>query len=246
MREDRRACLPRYSDLTKPFDRLRARSFTLIELLVVIAIIAILASMLLPALANAKDKAKQASCLGQLRQIGTATGLYIDNNDGWFPIACVDELGMCPGTRWQWEIAQYLELPKSLAMADPAFLTGIFHCPSANMNSGVPLGDTGYGWNIKYMGYDDNHGAYPSVSPWVRESQVSQPSETIVCGCTTDVGGWSSAYMQPPSWGATNVGWRHSNGVNVVWADLHASWVFRNTLLSGKNGSIDYYYKLVK
>ena len=68
-----------------PSPRKNSTGFTLIELLVVIAIIAILAAMLLPALASAKERARRVVCMNNMKQLFTALTVYADNNDGQYP-----------------------------------------------------------------------------------------------------------------------------------------------------------------
>ena len=85
--------------------------FTLIELLVVIAIIAILAGMLLPALNNAREKARMVSCVGNFSSLGKASLLYAEDNKEWFPIIAREDVGpnnLSGKIAWGWMINPYL------------------------------------------------------------------------------------------------------------------------------------------
>ena len=123
------------------------RRFTLIELLVVITIIAILSSLLLPALSSARDAAKQISCKSQLRQIGTLVSVYNSDNGEYFPYGWT-----MPGILWGNRLyKQY------------AVKANIFYCPKDHLTiSDWQRGSdyTGrmisYGYNIMALGMEQN------------------------------------------------------------------------------------------
>lgn len=112
---------------------MRKRKFTLIELLVVVAIIAILAALLIPALKNAKDMAKLASCMNDRKQMGLATAMYIGDYNDYFPIRyCYPVSTTWGDIAWQFHlIADYL-MPSLQGMqpAQQDLYCWKFYCPA--------------------------------------------------------------------------------------------------------------------
>ena len=107
------------------------KGFTLIELLVVIAIIAVLAAILFPVFARAKEAAKKTSCLSNLKNIGTAFVMYQSDNDDYFPN--INVKGLWTGKRFRKPIMPYLGIAlKSTTPTgyDMTSISGLLYCPS--------------------------------------------------------------------------------------------------------------------
>ena len=117
----------------------RRTEFTLIELLIVIAIIAILASMLLPALTQARARARAASCVGRMKDLSLQMQMYADSQDDRFPACTRLEGG---GIKAEWA--------EALLRASPPVTQTSFRCPAGGTDSVLIVRDS---WNKKLVLY---------------------------------------------------------------------------------------------
>ena len=194
------------------------KEFTLIELLVVIAIIAILASMLLPALSKARAAAQNIKCINNFKQQGLAFELYCNENGDYYPYG-YDE---AHGTSWE-IIMRSTGGTTNAAIKDNGTqsVATLLLCPSASVHtvrSSVIFGD--YIYNFNLIG-----GIFGELSKAPRNrSNLTNLSKTLV---TTDGVENEKSYLETIDEAKNTTTWvstRHSEGkINVLFGDGHAS-----------------------
>jgi len=227
----------------------KRRGFTLIELLVVIAIIAILAAILFPVFAQAREKARATACMSNEKQMGSAVMMYGQDYDEIMPpwsmyYACIANYPGPNGTNCGSDtVDRYWDalLQPYVKSANPGNSDrgGVWHCPS-NPN-GTTLRTYGYSQVLMRGGWETNTVGTGYRFPGM--AQIDAPANTIFVG-----DGGSAGRLAPPWWNQTrilrggnpvanpaspgtagNSTWEwpdmHTGGANYIFCDGHAKWL---------------------
>ncbi len=210
----------------------RSPFFTLIELLVVIAIIAILAAMLLPALSQAREKARSISCTNNIKQIVLAGLLYADDNAEYLP----------SNTNYPYRGGGSYSTPDipfmnaKLGTVSQAYRywmdicllytkdIQVFDCPS-QVNTWMG----GYGWSVYSVGYVLNHptrtgGIYEGITLGMVAHPSTLPMLADLWPNPTTPTTWVNAWRPSNSSYATMSPMVHNQGANIGFVDGHAAW----------------------
>lgn len=202
------------------------RGFTLIELLVVIAIIAILAAILFPVFAKAREKARAASCLSNMRQLATGIRMYVQDYDERF---MYDSYG--PGISYTTPSGQVMTNSYMLwmFMVYPYVKnTQLFNCPSVGQTFvGAYTGNMRYGWNGGLNGKADSQITYPAECLCVAETTYNTGGTgnpyRIYYNATTDTFDLINGSPLDP---------RHNEGLNAAFCDGHGKWIKLDAVLT--------------
>jgi prepilin-type N-terminal cleavage/methylation domain-containing protein/prepilin-type processing-associated H-X9-DG protein len=203
----------------------KQRIFTLIELLVVIAIIAILASMLLPALNKARERAKAIKCVSNLKQIGLSAMQYTGEADGWLP--------GCKVIVWKDVLSTYLPAKGSYA-GNPTYGNTVYgnpavKCPSnldthGGLSYGPVCGQSSNSIVKATGGFDSDSGQQYDQA--TKNNQVKHPSRTpyfmeLYSIAAGRIG--ALRYDAPDGYQANIFSTLHSKSSNVSFADGHVN-----------------------
>ncbi len=214
------------------------RGFTLIELLVVIAIIAILAAILFPVFARAREKANATACISNLKQLGLAALMYAQDYDEHmlFCVYTYPDLGCMWGsyvyTRW-FGVPLYPYLKSVEIIRCESYKLGTLSAPWSSYSAGR-ANPNSYGYNFNALGY-----RYVEVSTSRREmgvklAEIPRPSEIIMFGPRYPLAGdavmrsYTSYYCLPQV---------HNGGDNFAFCDGHAKWMNFGTRADQSVGS---------
>jgi prepilin-type processing-associated H-X9-DG protein len=200
----------------------------LIELLVVIAIIAILAAILFPVFARAREKARQTACLSNFKQIGNALMMYTQDYDETLPTHSIGS--------GDWIVAFYNE-PQSYGLTPPRISwmyaiqpylknTQIYQCPDAVDNTGAAaptaLSRASYYGNGVVFGRPVAEVPNPASIIWSQEGiDITKNSVTRPSGCPSTACPGLTGYR---AWLASSYSNIHSGGGNLLYCDGHAKW----------------------